>query len=907
MKCALVGLICCWFAASPVEAVPQPGKADGIATLLHRLEAAIESGQVSRYLALLSSSADRERAEIFAAAIAASRITRAIVRECDRTPLFGTLPGDGYQLLVEVFAEDGSRGRLATWRLDVRRLGTSLGDAAAADAWGISGQDIMTSLLGLQRLTLNPQRQFTARNFVVVSEDLQLSLAEGSVFVAEAAGTPTALVLMGRGDMVFRPAPETERGQVKILAGAEVLQTPFDAAYLRAAAFDLDAFFSEGTLVERPVDPREFKRADDVFRVEVTKSFVLDLSDLTSDIWSLPPARGDLLAEVHTKRFDTLTYALSHNEPEDVTVFDRRRQHNIALYPSAAKRAQMAGGYSEDDLAAYDVLEYDINATYTPDRAWLSGRTRMKVRVREPMVTSLTIRLADTLGVESVVAEEYGRLLSVRVRNQNSVVVNLPGAVSKGVELTLIVSYAGRLVPQPTDREILALDGQQTFYQPEEVQLPVEQTYMFSNRSYWYAQSTTTDYATAIMKLTVPAGLLCVASGSLLSSVPVAAEAGDRAAPQLRLRTYTFSADQPVRYLSWLITRLVAVRAHTVRMGEPLFGKPMDRPPGVFHDTLALNVLAQPRQQGRARQISDRAVDVLRFYTSIIGDYPYSSLMLAVVESELPGGHSPAYMTLINQPAVATQKVWRNDPASFEDFPEFFIAHEIAHQWWGQAVGWKNYHEQWLSEGFAQYFAALYAEHARGRPVFDSVIRRMQHWAMEESDQGPVWLGYRIGHIKGESRLFRAVVYNKSAVVLHMLRRLIGDEAFFHGIRRFYLAWRFRKAGTLDLQRAFEAEAGVPLGRFFDRWILGSAVPHVKVTSHTEDGAQGDEAIVRFEQVGEVFDLPVTVTLDYLDRPPTNVVVKLKDQVQEARIPVRGTLRKIDINRDEAAIADFVR
>ncbi|MBE3072428.1 MAG: hypothetical protein IMZ67_05585, partial [Acidobacteria bacterium] len=127
MKCALVGLICCWFAASPAEAVPQPVRPDGIATLLHRLEAAIESGQVSRYLTLLSSSADRERAEIFAAAIAASRITRAIVRECDRTPLFGTLPGDGYQLLVEVFAEDGSRARLATWRLDVRRLGTSLG------------------------------------------------------------------------------------------------------------------------------------------------------------------------------------------------------------------------------------------------------------------------------------------------------------------------------------------------------------------------------------------------------------------------------------------------------------------------------------------------------------------------------------------------------------------------------------------------------------------------------------------------------------------------------------------------------------------------------------------------------------------------------------------------------------
>ena len=323
-----------------------------------------------------------------------------------------------------------------------------------------------------------------------------------------------------------------------------------------------------------------------------------------------------------------------------------------------------------------------------------------------------------------------------------------------------------------------------------------------------------------------------------MASVSPAAEGRDQRAAQSRPRTYVFGADQPVRYLSCLITRLVAVRSVTVRTGEPPFGKPAERPSGTVHDTLALSVLSQPRMQSRARQVADRAVEVLRFYSSIVGDFPYPNLSLAVVEAELPGGHSPAYMTVINQPSVISQKVWRNDPASFEDFPEFFIAHEIAHQWWGHAVGWKNYHEQWLSEGFAQYFAALYAERARGRQVFDSVIRRMRRWAMEESSEGPISLGYRIGHIKGEGRLFRAVVYNKSAVVLHMLRRLIGDEAFFRGIRRFYSTWRFRKAGTQDLQHAFEAEAGIPLRRFFERWIYDSTIPQVKVSSTIEVAAQ---------------------------------------------------------------------
>ena len=136
----------------------------------------------------------------------------------------------------------------------------------------------------------------------------------------------------------------------------------------------------------------------------------------------------------------------------------------------------------------------------------------------------------------------------------------------------------------------------------------------------------------------------------------------------------------------------------------------------------------------------------------------------------------------------------------FMNFPEFYVAHEIAHQWWGQAVGWKNYHEQWLSEGFAQYFAALYARERRGDQAFRDVMRQFRRWAMDQSDQGAVYQGYRLGHIKSDGRVFRALVYNKGASVLHMLRRLMGDDAFFRGLRRYYAENRFKKAGTEDLQ-----------------------------------------------------------------------------------------------------------
>ena len=256
--------------------------------------------------------------------------------------------------------------------------------------------------------------------------------------------------------------------------------------------------------------------------------------------------------------------------------------------------------------------------------------------------------------------------------------------------------------------------------------------------------------------------------------------------------------------------------------------------------TIDLTVLTNPRQSQRGKDVAERAADVAQFYQSIVGDSPYQSFSVALVESILPGGHSPAYFAIVDQPLPTAPVTWRDDPAAFSRFPDFFLAHELAHQWWGQAVGWRNYHEQWLSEGFAQYFAALYAQHERGDETFASVLRQMRKWSLDESDQGPVYFGYRIGHIRADSRAFRAIVYDKGAIVLHMLRRLIGDDAFFRGVRRFYAESRFEKAGTDDLRRAMEAEAGRPLDRFFDRWIYGSALPHVTFASSVEKAAGGD-------------------------------------------------------------------
>jgi len=885
----------------------RPGAApqEDLDAFLLRIQDALQAVDSAAYRALILAP-DEARAQEMAAQAFVPGATRVTVKERDREHLTGSLPGEGYQLMLETFIQRGRRAHVATWRVDVRlaRLG---GADPAARAWRIVEQAPLSALHGLYWLEINPAKQYAVRDLVVTSVDLRLHVPSGDAFVAQMEEGVTALVVLGRGEMRFTPPDEAERSQLKLFSGAEAIVAPFDAAYLRLNPGDPQARVAPPSFVEKPVNPRALKRAQDVFAQHVRQSYSLSLSDLTAETWSLAPAGGDAIAEIHTRKLGTLTYARSLNESEDISLFDRATRRNLSVYTSAEKLKTRGRFYNEDELNDYDVLDYYIDVTFTPLREWIEGRAVLRVRVRDVALTSLTLHLDEDLVVRSVSAAGLGRLMHLRVLGQSNLIVNLPTIVERGDELELTVAYGGRLRPQTLDREAMQLGQEPQQQAMMELSIPLEMLWIYSNRTHWYPRSVVNDYATSTLRITVPAEYECIATGLQAVGSPITAPA--RVPGGGASRVFVFVAGQPVRYLGVIVSKFQSVERMTLDLDSDAEAAPEGDTRG--YSTVDFSIRTHPRQKSKGRGLRDSTADIVRFYASVLGDAPYPAFTLALTDSLLPGGHSPAYFAVLNQPLPTTPYRWQNDPVSFDNFPTFYLAHEIAHQWWGQAVGWENYHEQWLSEGVSQYFAALYAQHALGDSAFTNIVRQMRRWSLRYTDQGPVYLGYRVGHVKGDSRIFRAVIYNKAALVLHMLRRLVGDERFFAGFRRFYRQYRFRKAGTDDLRRVMEQESGMSLERFFERWIYGARIPTIRFSSQADNAsdpvAHGLFVALKFEQLGEVFDVPVTVTFVYASGARRSIVVSLTDRITTRTVPIEDKLVSVEVNDDQAALAEIIR
>ena len=240
--------------------------------------------------------------------------------------------------------------------------------------------------------------------------------------------------------------------------------------------------------------------------------------------------------------------------------------------------------------------------------------------------------------------------------------------------------------------------------------------------------------------------------------------------------------------------------------------------------------------------------DALAFYSEWVGPFSYEKLV-NVQSNSVSGGMEAASAIFYSAGSVAGTRPlrWRN-----------VVIHEIAHQWFGDAVTESDWNDVWLSEGFATYFTLLFIEHAYGRDEFANGLRDSRKTVIAFDAKTP---DYHVVHanLTDMANVTSAMTYQKGSWVLHMLRSEIGDDRFWSGIRDYYARHRNGNATTADFRSAMERAAGRDLGPFFQQWLYRGGVP--KLTGTWRWDAAAKQVIVELHQTqpGEPFRLPIEI------------------------------------------------
>jgi hypothetical protein len=786
--------------------------------LLERLDKAWLAKDAAAYLDLWSfpTAAAREEERAFVLERFASEESDL---ELQRPP---TAPGAPAPSRVKVSAQAFSitepRGRVEQWLLTLERGGAG---------WLITGREDVGLIDGLVHLSLDPSG-YRAAGLTLHFDDFSLEMQSGTIFTAPASIGPTALLFVGDAVVRFRPWPETEREQLRQFGGKPELEDRVKVAFVRIHPADLYRVLTPARLEPDPRGRESLAAAQRFYRDQAQRSFVLD-SSLPRSPWWLLPSLGDSSVTFQTRHHGTLTFTVSSSEPESISLFDRERRRQICLYPQRGREAS----YSEDDARSLDVVHHDLRVRFDPRTYLIEAEDTIRLNVLQPSAT-VRLRLDESLHIHSITSAEAGRHLFFRVRYQDSVMVSLGALAGRTGEISLTVRYGGALHPGPVEREVMqAAEGGRAGavpVLPEDVM--IEEVLVYSNRSPWYPQGGPDDYALADLQLDVPQGYNAVAGGTRLS----ARTEGGRT-------QVAYHQDRPGKYITVLVGRLSEVASRA-------------------QGPVPLQCFSVGRTRSEAAALVDKAAEMLRFYEQEFGPYPYGALTVVIVEGQTPGGHSPPGMVILAQRPLLMRRGLQDDPANFTDVPGFFLAHELAHQWWGHGVSGQNYHERWLSEGAAQYAAALWTRHSEGEDAFRDVLERMGRWALRMTSKGPIHLGYRLGHLKNDPQIFRAIVYDKAAYVLHMLRGIVGEEAFRRGLTSFQAAHRFAKAGTDDLRESLEKAGGQDLRPYFDTWVLGTTLPRLRVSSRTGFAAPDYVTTVDVTVEGLPRPVPLQIALD---------------------------------------------
>ena len=318
-----------------------------------------------------------------------------------------------------------------------------------------------------------------------------------------------------------------------------------------------------------------------------------------------------------------------------------------------------------------------------------------------------------------------------------------------------------------------------------------------------------------------------------------------------------------------------------------------------------LSYYVPQRDRSYAAKGFSAAAPAVAFFSETIAPYPYEKLALIIGATRFGGMENSSAIvftsTLLDLRADEKMSPRFAIPTRIEDV----VAHEIAHQWFGDSVTESTWADLWLSEGFATYFAGLFIEKYEGADPFRDYLRNQaaRYFAYEKQRNAPI----HDEETQDLMKLLNPNNYEKGAWVLHMLRKRLGDDAFFRGLRAYYNAHREANATTEDLRAALESASGKDLKGFFARWVYGTGHPQYQLQWNSKNAPNAVFLTVTLEQTqaGEPFLDPVPIEFTVNGKKQRQTIYpKAKLTTTEIRLDANPTSAQLD--PDETLLKEVV-
>jgi hypothetical protein len=662
-----------------------------------------------------------------------------------------------------------------------------------------------------------------------------ITLKNGQLaFIKAMDNRPAIAVFTGEGAIRLKPAIPIEERYLARVTGKPELEEAFESAVF---------FFSDGTYDEvksqasaMPLDPRSagvLKSLRDKLRRDMTFGDIGNVeAELLGELYN--PKRGaSFRAYLHGKRFNDLRFFMvpsgalpSVQSPEETALVNIDAGDHAGIWYLTHLQSEWAKGTanSSEDKREIGATHYKID-TVVAKGGGLSASTEMEFTAVMAGARVLRIDLLPTLRVKRV-TDEKGRaipFIQESTKADDSFHVVMPEALEAGKKYVLRFEYEGS--------KVIRGEGGGNF--------------SVVARSSWYPNvNSFLDHATYDLKFHVPKQYTLVSVGKVVSEskdgvsewksdIPIAVAGFNYGVFKKRS-----VSDEQVKY------DLEVYTTQEVPDNLKMFAESMSLTPSA----MAKNALVDTQNS-------------MRVYQQMFGEAPFGRLAVTQQPAFFFGQSWPTLVYLpVSAFLDATQR-WQmmgSEAFKFGEFIDEVTPHEVAHQWWGHMVGWASYHDQWLSEGFAEFSAGLFLEEthrlADAQKFWDRLqveITEKGSFGISANDAGPIWLGIRLDTPK-TAGAYNRLVYPKGAYLLQMIRMLMwddrtGDQDFSAMMKDYVKTYLYKNASSEEfvgvvakhIKPGMDLDGSHNMGWFTREWIYGTDLPKYRMEYSMKPSADG--------------------------------------------------------------------